>query len=170
MEMTKQRTQAADGNMGNQPFGGTIMEVPKPAQNIPPPGLQPQQLHLWQEEQQQKHIQSQQSAKQQELFKQQQQYLKIENVKELKQKQDSSDEVIQDILKGIEVSTMSMQLKNAPNRILAKLMSDETQKIESQFNVKIKIDKDNYIVSGNDQGIAHAFIELSIIEQKLFPK
>eukprot|EP00347_Sterkiella_histriomuscorum_P006231 403353563 len=96
MEMTKQRTQFADVNMGNQPFGGTIMEVPKPAQKIPPPGLQPYELHLWQEQQQQKHIQSQQSTKQQELFKQQQQLLEIEQMRyyqqmyEAKQKQTAS--------------------------------------------------------------------------------
>eukprot|EP00347_Sterkiella_histriomuscorum_P008969 403343038 len=80
---------------------------------------------------------------------------------------------ISNIKKGNKISTQSMQLADAPNPILTKLMRDQKdrlQQIERQFQVNIKIDKDNYIISGKDDGIASAFRELSILQQQLVSK
>eukprot|EP00347_Sterkiella_histriomuscorum_P017154 403350461 len=80
---------------------------------------------------------------------------------------------VDNIQLGNEVSTKTMQITNAPNVILMKLMRAESSKvslIESQNQVSIKIDRDNYIISGIDQGIAQATQDLKILEQIMLRK
>eukprot|EP00347_Sterkiella_histriomuscorum_P011140 403373605 len=74
---------------------------------------------------------------------------------------------------GNKISTRAMQLTDAPNVILMKLMRAERSKvsfIESQNKVSIKIDRAYYIISGNDQGIAQATQDLTILEQTMLRK
>eukprot|EP00347_Sterkiella_histriomuscorum_P016753 403351985 len=80
---------------------------------------------------------------------------------------------VNNIQLGNKMSTRAMQLTDAPNVILMKLMRAERSKIsfiESQNKVSIKIDRDNYIISGNDQGIAQATQDLTILEQTMLRK
>eukprot|EP00347_Sterkiella_histriomuscorum_P016158 403354258 len=80
---------------------------------------------------------------------------------------------VDNIQLGNKVSIKAMQLTDAPNVILMKLMRAESSKvslIESQNQVSIEIDRDNYIISGNDEGIAQATQDLAILEQTMLRK